>query len=580
MPKTLKILLDGQVQRKIIWKNRYLKITELRSTIKELLKAEDCFVGLFGVVEGGSKMLNCNDDIYDFLMCTNEADTVVIDVCCTPISRDETYLTRNYSKLPACVRTGAQKEYVKVDPTLRKTDFGAFKALKSANFIEFSKGNYSPYHVIRKLEGHLIAEGFLRLKESDKWNLVPGGKYFIKRGHYSAVIAFIVPQKISAEDAFFKIIGTHCDSPCLRLNPVSKIKNEGYLQLDVNTYGGALWNTWFDRELAVGGRVVVKHATEANKLEVCLYSSKSAFAYVPSMAPHLQSVVGETALNPEKHLRPVVGTDEKSTAGAPHFDFIMDDIANQLNVPKSMIVDAELCLADATPATIFGPSKDLLAASKMDNSVSAWAGLDAIIMTTLKLETLPANGIPVMACFDHEEIGSTSTGGANSELLPDVLKRIIHTLATDKSAQFELFKRASARSYFISADMGHAVHPNYSEYYKSNYLPVLNKGVLVKTNDSLRYTSTSVSRAYLKSIAEENGIPLQNYVGRNDKKAGSTIGPMLSSLLGIESIDIGGPLLAMHSIRELAGVDDIANYAELFRFAFLANQPSIDDTFK
>lgn len=580
MPKTLKILVEGKVQRKIVWKNRFLKMAELRSMVKESLKAADCFVGLFGVLESASKMLNCDDDIYDFLVSTNEADTVVIDVYCTPLSRDETYLTRDYSKLPACARTSGQESYLKVDPELRKSDFSAFKALKSANFVEFTRGNYSPYHVIRKLEGHLISEGFLRLKESDKWELVPGGKYFIKRGHYSAVVAFIVPQKISAEDAFFKIIGTHADSPCLRLNPVSKIKNEGYLQLDVNTYGGGLWNTWFDRELAVGGRVVLKNSKDANKLEVCLYSSKSAFAYVPSMAPHLQSVIGETALNPEKHLRPVVGTNERSTPSAPHFDFIIEDIANQLNVPKSAIVDAELCLADATPAAIFGPSKDLLAASKMDNSVSAWAGLDSIIMTAEKPEALPANGIPVMVCFDHEEIGSTSTGGANSELLPDVLKRIIYTLATDKSAQFELYKRAAARSFFISADMGHAVHPNYSEYYKSNYLPVINKGVLVKTNDSLRYTSTSVSRAYLKAIAEENGIPLQDYVGRNDKKAGSTIGPMLSSLLGIESIDIGGPLLAMHSIRELAGVDDIANYAELFRFAFLANQPLIDDTFK
>jgi aspartyl aminopeptidase len=594
MPNTLRVLNESKPHKKICWKEDFSKMSELKSLVTSTLKLENCFVGIFGVGENGMRFLKTDEDVREFLEEQKDVPTVTIDVYCTPISQDDTFLTKDYAPLYSPTQTysgepkladvpEAPKKYPKTSVDARKKDWEGLKTLKSASFVDFSLGNYSPYHVVRKLEGHLIAEGFIRLNEASKWDLVPGGKYYIKRGHYSAIVGFIVPPKIDADQAYFKIVGTHCDSPCIRLCPKSKIVNGGYLQLDVQSYGGALFKTWFDRELSIGGRVTVRSKEDPSKLTVLIYSSKGPLAFIPNMCPHLQNTIDETPLNNEVHLRPIIGLGENPSAwglAGDHFDFILNDIATSLKVPKESIVDTELCLADATPARVFGPSMEFLAASKMDNTASAWAALDAILNVSEKPESLPAQGIPVMVAFDHEEIGSQSIGGAFSEFLPDVLKRVVHSLSGDKGVSFELFKRASARSFFISADMGHATNPNYREYFKTNYQTALNKGVLVKTNDSHRYTSTSVSRSILKAIADEHSIPLQHYVGRNDKRSGSTIGPMLSSLLGMTTIDVGGALLAMHSIRELIGVEDLANYSELFRFAFLAKQAEVNDVFK
>lgn len=348
MPSVLKILRESETFKKVVWRDELKSIAELKSLVTKAMALENCFVGLFGVVSGSLKMLNSDADVREFLTEVGGGATATVDVYCTPLSRDETFITRDYGTLynPKASATPSEvagpAPYPKTDPSLRKTDFDAFKALKSSNFVEFTHGNYSPYHVIRKIEGHLITEGYIRLKESEKWDLVPGGKYYIKRGHYSAIISFIIPSKIDADQAFFKIVGTHCDSPCLRLCPYSKIENGDYLQLDVTAYGGALWKTWFDRELAIGGRVTLKHKDIPNKLDVQLYSSKSAFAYVPSLCPHLQNTIDETPLNPEYHLRAIVGSDEKGLAGkksgdrssSPHFDFILDDIAHPAQRPQ------------------------------------------------------------------------------------------------------------------------------------------------------------------------------------------------------------------------------------------------------
>lgn len=582
MSTTLKIFYDGKPAKKILWKDNYSKIKELKLLIETSLKLENCYTGIFGQSETGLIPLTTDKEIDEFKTFCNQKKCITIEVYTSELSRDDSYITKNYNDLyRPIISTSSILKYQKTEDNLHKSNFEKFKTLKTANFLEFSNENYSPYHVVRKLEGYLRSEGFTRLLESEKWELITGKKYYVKRGHFSALIAFVVPSQVDTEKVFFKIIGTHCDSPCLRLCPLSKISTGNYLQLDVQNYGGGLWKTWFDRELCIGGRVTLKNKSDPNKLEVKIYTSKEPFAYIPSMCPHLQNIIDETPLNPEIHLRPIIsilgktGVDEIST-----YEFLLEDIANTLNVPKELIVDAELCLADATKARVFGPSNEFLAASKMDNTVSAWAGLDAIISVGAKTESMPENGLAVMAAFDHEEIGSQSSTGANSEFLPNILQRIINAISTDKTPSFDLVKRAIARSYLVSADMGHASNPNYPEYFKQNYKTTINHGILVKTNDNLRYTTTSISRTIFRNIALEKQIPLQNYVGRNDKHSGSTIGPMLSSLLGIESIDVGGALLGMHSIRELIGVNDLVNYAELFKGVFQAKQVLIVDDFK
>lgn len=583
MPLALKIIFEDKTQKKILWKDSYRSITELKKICTLNLNIENNFVGIFAQTPQGLEMLISDDDVSEFIAKFSESQSLVVQIALTPISRDETFISKDYSSIYRTRTPGIPKDCIRPEYSLKSSNAELYKNLKTSDYLSFSDKNYSPYHVIRKIEGNLLAEGFSRLLESEKWVLIPGKKYYVKRGYFSGVIAFTIPAKMDTDNLFFKIAGTHCDSPCLRLCPQSKIINGEYLQLDVMTYGGGLWKTWFDRELSIGGRVTIKNKSDPNKLEVKVYTSTNAFAYIPSLCPHLQNTIDETALNPEIHLRPIIGLNGKTkeiNVEGDNYDFLLQDISDSLEIPKDLIVDFELCLADATKAKLFGPKQEFLAASKMDNTVSAWAALDGIINCSQKPELLPSNGVPILAVFDHEEIGSISTTGANSEFLPDILKRIVFSISTEKFAVFENYKRSISKSILVSADMGHVTHPNYTEYFKTNYKPTLNKGILLKTNDNLKYTSTSISRTIIKKIAEEKQIPLQNYVGRNDKHSGSTIGPFLSSLLGIESVDIGGGLLAMHSIRELMGVEDLMNYAELFGLIFKASLPTISDNFK
>ncbi len=569
MPKAISLIIEDQTFKKIGWKHQYGSFSCLREIISTVASMPESEMRL-SVNTKSSFLLLSDQLIYNEWLSENfEQFSISIKV-----TRSETE-----SKIEVISESKSEMKFKHLPFSIKKTNPKKYKNLKINNFLEFSINNYSPYHVVFKMEGYLLSVGFQRLLEGQPWSLQAGGKYYIKRGFYSSLIAFIIPPNIDVTQPHFKLLGTHADSPCLRLAPKSKILSDSFSQLAVQTYGGALWHTWFDRELTLGGRVTIRDVQDDTKLEIRLYSSDVPLCFIPSLCPHLQKVLDETPFNPEVHLVPIISGKIDDDEKENHYKFILDDISKQLNVPVEMIVDLELCVADAQESKMFGPSEEFVAGGRLDNSISVWAALDALTKITDDITVLKGNGIPLVIAFDHKDVGSGSYTGADSDFVESSLGRIIGSIGKSTSA-YESLKIALANSFLVSADMGHSLNPNYPEYYKKNFNAVLNKGILLKTNDSQRYASTSISRPILKHIADKNGIEVQDFITRNDRPCGSTIGPILSKKIGVNSIDVGAPLLSMHSIREFAGTEDMTNYADLFYFFLISQLPTISDDFK
>ena len=613
MPKAISLILPDQSAKKIAWKHQYGCLDRLKEQISSIIDVPAGEIHLLGKTPTSFLLLSNQNSFNDWLSENYSQFSITLQIANLgghapkPMLEEGSKIESGESeKLPSSSTQTTQVvakdkprsefKFRKMRFADRKADHAAYRRLKISNFIDFSDSNYSSYHVIFKTEGYLIASGFERLDERVAWTVKPGGKYYIKRGFYSSIIAFIVPTTFDPTKAYFKLLGTHADSPCLRLSPKSKIDGDGFLQLDVETYGGALFKTWFDRELALGGRVTLRDPEDDSKLTVKIYTSTNALAVIPSLPPHLQKVIDETPLNPEQHLRPIIGANMESEGtdlGLPgrgkravksslqddHYKFILEDISNQFQVPVESIVDIDLSLADWAGAHAFGPAEDFVAASKMDNTVSVWAALESITTIADDPTVLKDNGIPLIIAFDHEEVGSASFTGADSDFVETTLLRVVTSLNADKECPIELFKSALANSLLVSADMGHSYNPNYPEYFKQNFKPTLNKGILIKTNDSQRYTTSSISRPILKNLADKHQIPVQDFVVRNDKPCGSTIGPIMAKKLGVVAIDVGAPLLAMHSIREIMGSEDMVAYSDLFLAYLSSNLPTVSDIF-
>ncbi|KAJ2339581.1 hypothetical protein GGF43_006614, partial [Coemansia sp. RSA 2618] len=351
------------------------------------------------------------------------------------------------------------------------------------------------------------------------------------------------------------IVAAHSDSPCLKLKPVSRKTGSGFLQVGVQLYGGGLWHTWFDRDLSVAGRVMVKDG--AGGYVSRLVAIEEPIMRIPSLAIHMDRTANDAfKFNKETHLTPILATVSKALNGTSddepkpaHHAVLIDRIAKQLDVSVADISDFELCLYDTQKATIGGLFDELVYAARLDNLNSSYCAIEGLINSLNGEHALEDDShVRLVSLFDNEEVGSTSAYGANSALLESALRRI---QASCEGSGMTSFEEAVANSFMISSDVTHAVHPNYSEKHEENHRPELQKGPAIKTNANQRYATTSVTSAILKDIAKRNNIPLQEFVVRNDSACGSTIGPMLSAQLGLRTIDIGNPLLAMHSIREV-----------------------------
>ncbi len=408
--------------------------------------------------------------------------------------------------------------------------------------IDFIDESPSQFHAVLKAEERLLKAGFLKLDKTDKWQLKKGGKYFITNNS-SSFIAFELGTGDIIKEGF-RLIGSHTDSPTFKVKPHPEISVENsYIKLNTEMYGGAIASTWFDRELSLAGRVSIKTDNPLKPEEKLVNIDKDLLT-IPSLCIHMNRGINEkSSINKQKDVLPILATinDELEKD-----NLLLSILADELKVDIQDILDFELYLYNREKGKIIGLNDEFISVGKLDNLAMVHASLVAL------MESKPSKATKVIIANDNEEVGSMTKQGANSPMLKNLLERIIFAMGFDK----EDYHRAISNSFIISADMAHAVHPNYSDKSDPTNRPIINKGVVIKLAASQAYTSDAMSVGVYRGICQKAGIPVQTFVNRSDMRGGSTIGPITSQQLDISSIDIGNALLAMHSVRELGGVED------------------------
>ncbi|MEA3372394.1 MAG: M18 family aminopeptidase [Campylobacterota bacterium] len=397
--------------------------------------------------------------------------------------------------------------------------------------LGFLDASPTPFHAVANMTGMLKNAGFEQLDEKAPWQLEAGHKYYVTRND-SSVIAFTYPK--TRND--YLMIGAHTDSPNLKIKPNPVIKKDGLVQLGVESYGGLLLNPWFDRDLSIAGRAAYRDAD--GMIKEALIDMKAPIAMIPSLAIHLDKEANKNrSVNAQTDIVPIITSDQS-------FDFdawIIDAIKQNGVGDVDKILSHELSFYDTQPASFIGVNRDFIASARLDNLLSCYTAL----LTVCSVE---ADTPMLMICSDHEEIGSDSASGAAGPFLENVLRRIY--------SEYEAYTHMLQKSMMISCDNAHAIHPNFSDKHDKNHAPQVNKGVVIKVNANQRYASSSRTVSRFVHAADEAELPLQQFVTRNDMGCGSTIGPITATRLGIETVDVGLPTFAMHSIRELAGSCD------------------------
>ncbi|MET1089311.1 MAG: M18 family aminopeptidase [Arthrobacter sp.] len=410
----------------------------------------------------------------------------------------------------------------------------------------------SSFHAVHEAARRLEESGFVRLDELEPWEGGPGSFFVIRDG---ALIAWVVPDGAGPTTGF-NILGAHTDSPSFKLKPKPTTGAQGWLQAGVEVYGGPLLNSWLDRELQLAGRLVMLDGTEH-------LTATGPMLRFPQLAIHLDRTVNDgLTLDKQRHMSPVWGLGNPAD-----FDLlaVLASSVDEASVDPGHIGGYDVVIADTQAPAVFGGNSEFFASGRLDNLSSTHAGLMALITHAGSVSSAGSTGGPVavLAAFDHEEIGSNSRSGACGPILEDVLVRISDGLGATVSQR----RQALAASFCVSADAGHAVHPNYAERHDPANHPVLNGGPLLKINANQRYATDAVGAALWARLCAEAGVPYQEFVSNNAIPCGSTIGPLTATRLGIRTVDVGVPLLSMHSARELCGVEDprrLAAVTELF----------------
>ena len=399
---------------------------------------------------------------------------------------------------------------------------------------EFIDASPSPFHVCVTVAQRLTEAGFDELSESDSWPDTAGDYFTVRAGS-------LVAWRAADAGAPFRIVGGHTDSPNLRVKQHPDRFVSGWQVVALEPYGGAWLNSWLDRDLGISGRLSVRSGSE---IEHVLVRVDDPILRVPQLAIHLAEDRKAVELNPQRHVNAVwgIGGGVRSFVGY---------VAERADVDPADVLAADLMTHDLTPSTLVGAQRELVSAPRLDNQGTCYAGLEAFLAAT------PGRHVPVLALFDHEEVGSTSDHGAQSELLLTVLERI--TLAAGGTR--EDFLRRLPSSMVASGDMAHATHPNYPDRHEPSHLIEVNAGPVLKVQPNLRYATDGRTAAAFQLACEQAGVPLQRYEHRADLPCGSTIGPMTSARTGIPTVDVGAAQLAMHSARELMGADDVASYS-------------------
>lgn len=406
--------------------------------------------------------------------------------------------------------------------------------------IDFIDASPSPWHAVASTEQRLLAHGFARLEEGERWQLAAGGRYYVTRGGAS-LIAFVLGSRPLA-DAGYRLVGAHTDSPGLRLKPRPALAADGLLRLGVEVYGGPILASFTDRDLSLAGRVVLRTAAgPQTKLLRC----EQPLLRLPNLAIHMNREVNEQGLklNKQTELPLVLGQLGEKEDGEVRLRALL---AGAAQCEAADILSWEMAAYDVQPGCLWGADQEFIASRQLDNLASCHAAIGALMATEAPAATC------VAALFDHEEVGSESAAGAGGSFVGDVLARI----GLQQGLDGEDSRRAMARSFFISADMAHAYHPNFPAAYEPEHKVLVNGGPVIKTNASQRYATQAETAARFMDCCERAGVPCQQYSHRSDLGCGSTIGPIVAARLGIACVDVGSPMWAMHSARESAGALD------------------------
>jgi aspartyl aminopeptidase len=405
--------------------------------------------------------------------------------------------------------------------------------------LDFLQRSPTPWHAVAAMAQRLEAAGFRRLDESQPWQLVPGERVYVTRND-SSIIALQLPQ--SGLDAL-RMIGAHTDSPGLRLKPQAAQTAAGWLQLGVELYGGALLAPWFDRDLGLAGRVHLRHAD--GRLSGVLLHVDRPVAIIPSLAIHLDRDANNgRAINAQTEMAPVL---LQGGEGADLQRLLLEWLEAQHGIDDAEILDFELALHDTQPPARVGVADELIASARLDNLLSCFIGLEALLASDGTQGAL-------LVANDHEEVGSASACGAQGPFLGDVLRRVAEQLGAGGE---EGFIRLIQASRMISCDNAHALHPNFLDRHDAAHGPALNGGPVIKVNANQRYATSSATAALFRDLCREADVPVQSFVTRADMACGSTIGPITATELGVPTLDVGVPQWAMHSIRETAGSQDV-----------------------
>ncbi|WP_341955226.1 M18 family aminopeptidase [Microbacterium sp. LWH13-1.2] len=402
------------------------------------------------------------------------------------------------------------------------------------DLADFVAASPSSYHAAAEVARRLQDAGFTPLSEEDAWDVMPGGRYMVVRD--GAAIAWTIPADATAVTPTH-VLGAHTDSPGFKLKPQPTTGSKGWLQAAVEVYGGPLLTSWLDRELRLAGRLALADGR-------VVLAGTGALLRLPQLAIHLDRDANTSlALDKQFQTQPVWGL------GDPTQEDVLAELAGSAGVSASDIRGYDVVIADTARGAVFGKDDAFFASGRLDDLASVHAGVVA-------LEALgtPSTGpIAVLAAFDHEELGSHSRSGAAGPFLEDILGRVYDALGADASER----RRAFSSSWCLSSDVGHSVHPNYAHKHDPVVQPVLGSGPILKLNANQRYATDAVGSAAWRRWCESADVTTQEFVSNNTVPCGSTIGPITATRLGIRTVDVGIPILSMHSARELAGVSDL-----------------------
>jgi len=479
------------------------------------------------------------------------------------------------------------------------------------NAMDYFDRSTDPFHAVKSSVDMLKEAGFEELDETDpSITVVIGGKYYYTRNK-SSIVAFTVGEAYRPGYGGFKIIGAHTDSPNLKIKPRSKrsLKTSKSIQVGVECYGGGLWHTWFDRDLSLSGRVFCRRNLDndddgAEFIEQRLIKIDRPILRVPNLAIHLQTAEERKAfkVNNEDHLSPILAmAAQKALTGDSNDDTSTEDkekdnedgwtehqeplllklLASELDIPIESIVDFELNLYDCQKSSLGGIYNEFVNSARLDNLASCYLAVQALVDCTKQDDFIKNDqDISMVVLYDHEEIGSTSAVGAASPILGEAVKRISAVLNSKEQnvALYDLYEATVRKSFALSSDQAHALHPNYASKHEKNHQPQMNAGMVIKRNANQKYATSGPTGIIMREIARRSNLPpLQEFMVRQDCGCGSTIGPLISSTTGIRAVDVGCPQLSMHSIRETMGVCDLTNGLELFK-SFFIHFRSVDDS--